>query len=74
MIIKVPIYVEFSKPISPETLTADILKLGEKMRKVLSTHSASPTWQEFDHFKDQTLGKAKIIPRDRALESLRKGK
>jgi hypothetical protein len=73
MIIKVPIYVEFSKPISPETLSEDILKLGEKMSKVLSTHSTSSSWEEFVHFKDQKFEKAKIIRRNRALESLRKG-
>jgi hypothetical protein len=74
MIIKVPIYVEFSRPISPETLSEDILQLGEKMSKVLSTYSTSSAWMGMDLFKDQKFEKAKIIQRGRALESLKKGK
>lgn len=74
MIIKVPIYVEFSRPLSPETLSEDVIKLGEKMSKVLSTHSTSTHWRDFDQFQDQKFEKPKIISRSRALDSLRKGK
>jgi hypothetical protein len=74
MIIKVPIYVEFSKPLNPETLSDDIIKLSEKMGKVLRTYSTSSHWQDFETFKDQKFEKAKIIQRSRALDALRKGK
>jgi len=74
MIIKVPIYVEISKPISQENLSADILELSRRMSKVLRTNSSSPVWQDFNDFKDQKFEKASIIPRERAFEALRKGK
>jgi hypothetical protein len=74
MIIKVPIYVEFSKPLNPETLSEDIIKLSEKMSKVLRTCSTSSHWQDFANFQDQKFEKAKIIQRSRALDALRKGK